>query len=72
MGNVSQGDEPDQEWSRSLAALARHSEREMENCEEQLEALAASLIMFNEAEATVLHIRGGLEALNILSGTECH
>jgi hypothetical protein len=63
-----EGESPDKEWEKKLQQLSRQNEKEFENCEEQLEALAPSLRLFNEAEATVLHIRGALEALNILSG----
>lgn len=62
------GESPDKEWEKTLSQLARESEKEVEHCEEQLEALAPSLRLFNESEASVLHIRGALEALNILSG----
>ena len=62
------GEEPAAEWAAEVRELLRQSEREAELCEEQLEALAPSMRLFNEAEATVLHIRGGLEALNTLSG----
>lgn len=62
------GDSPDKEWEKTLKRLSRESEREVDNCLEQLEALAPSLRLFNESEASVLHIRGALEALNVLSG----
>ena len=42
------GESPDKEWEKTLKKLSRESEKEVENCEEQLEALAPSVRLFNE------------------------
>jgi hypothetical protein len=56
------------DWGDWLRQLRTQSERNTDKEQEQLDALGPSLAQFKQIVTTVLHLRGGLEALNLLSG----